>query len=225
MNATGPNVVAFTQLTITTEFHSCAAFSCLLYDFVLSMDDEITLIWRSADTIPKFLYFVSRYLGLAVQAFHAVSCIVSDHSTLYPSFINEVAPGEIAAVFAMDITAFPQFYHLAIHYPSDWPVRGCFYPEVLSFFKISRLQLIDHAGFLFWASKDTRHSSTVYHRATCLEHFPRGLGRYLGIRYTLLFGQSSVRDAASPLDLTMGRRARISCSTFDHWPQNVVVRK
>lgn len=181
MNATGPNVVAFTQLTITTEFHSCAAFSCLLYDFVLSMDDEITLIWRSADTIPKFLYFVSRYLGLAVQAClaftlfpaYCVNFMVFNTATLFVLMLSVELSlmlrlyalygrnrivfyilvfsiiGEIAAVFAMDITAFPQFYHLAIHYPSDWPVRGCFYPEVLSFFKVCWLPLLGFETLLF----------------------------------------------------------------------------
>jgi len=40
----------------------------LLYDAVLSFDEEVQLIWKSPDTLPKFLYFASRYVGLFVQA-------------------------------------------------------------------------------------------------------------------------------------------------------------
>lgn len=215
------------------------------------MDDEITLIWRSADTIPKFLYFVSRYLGLAVQAClaftlfpaYCVNFMVFNTATLFVLMLSVELSlmlrlyalygrnrivfyilvfsiiGEIAAVFAMDITAFPQFYHLAIHYPSDWPVRGCFYPEVLSFFKMPYVRATGRPPYTTlrvarWHAillLDTRHSSTVYHRATCLEHFPRGLGRYLGIRYTLLFGLAFL--AQHPIT---GRRTSFSASDDAH---------
>ncbi|CAL1694131.1 unnamed protein product [Somion occarium] len=49
--------------------HFCEAATTfwLLYDWVISMGDEIELIWTSANTTPKFLYFISRYFGLVTQ--------------------------------------------------------------------------------------------------------------------------------------------------------------
>ncbi|PCH36170.1 hypothetical protein WOLCODRAFT_81650 [Wolfiporia cocos MD-104 SS10] len=42
-----------------------AATTWLLYDLVYSLQDEVCLsLCRSADTLPKFLYLISRYFGL-----------------------------------------------------------------------------------------------------------------------------------------------------------------
>ncbi|PCH36146.1 hypothetical protein WOLCODRAFT_81365, partial [Wolfiporia cocos MD-104 SS10] len=53
-----------------------AAATWLLYDLVHSLNDEVRLsavtdisLYRSADTVPKFLYLVSRYFGLFVQLY------------------------------------------------------------------------------------------------------------------------------------------------------------
>jgi len=49
-------------------FSSCAAGTMLLlFDLLIRLDDEVELIWRSSNTPPKFLYFISRYFGLFVQ--------------------------------------------------------------------------------------------------------------------------------------------------------------
>jgi len=43
--------------------------------------------------------------------------------------------GENVAFLVIDLSAFPQFWSNIIHYPADWPIKGCFYPPVPEFFK------------------------------------------------------------------------------------------
>ncbi|KZS87430.1 hypothetical protein SISNIDRAFT_470997 [Sistotremastrum niveocremeum HHB9708] len=43
-----------------------SAISWLVWDMFISFDDEVRYIWRSPNSICKYLYFYSRYIGLAI---------------------------------------------------------------------------------------------------------------------------------------------------------------
>ncbi|KZT38554.1 hypothetical protein SISSUDRAFT_1061908 [Sistotremastrum suecicum HHB10207 ss-3] len=43
-----------------------SAFSWLVWDMLISFDDEVRYVWRSPNSICKYLYFYSRYIGLAI---------------------------------------------------------------------------------------------------------------------------------------------------------------
>ncbi|KAH9935999.1 uncharacterized protein BXZ73DRAFT_100473 [Epithele typhae] len=46
-----------------------ASAAWLVYDFLITLDDEVELVWKSPNTLPKCLYFVSRYVGLFGQVY------------------------------------------------------------------------------------------------------------------------------------------------------------
>ncbi|KAI0729862.1 hypothetical protein C8Q72DRAFT_826907 [Fomitopsis betulina] len=73
MTTVGYPLVALVSLAQHREFHSVAALTWLVYDYLLSLEDEAFLIWGSADTIPKLLYFISRYFGLVVQCLNCAN--------------------------------------------------------------------------------------------------------------------------------------------------------
>ncbi|KAI0720747.1 hypothetical protein C8T65DRAFT_632673 [Cerioporus squamosus] len=47
--------------------HAAASATFLLYDLLTTLDDEVEYVWSSANALPKYLYFVSRYCGLLGQ--------------------------------------------------------------------------------------------------------------------------------------------------------------
>ncbi|KAI0739061.1 hypothetical protein C8Q80DRAFT_227854 [Daedaleopsis nitida] len=47
--------------------HSAAASTLLLFDLIAHLDEEVQLVWRSGNTLPKYLYFISRYYGILGQ--------------------------------------------------------------------------------------------------------------------------------------------------------------
>ncbi|KAH9836342.1 uncharacterized protein C8Q71DRAFT_761942 [Rhodofomes roseus] len=67
MTTVGYNVVVLADLAQDRGLHATAALAWLVYDYMLSFENEVDLIWSSEDTVPKLLYFVSRYFGLIVQ--------------------------------------------------------------------------------------------------------------------------------------------------------------
>ncbi|KAH9933071.1 uncharacterized protein B0H18DRAFT_1115692 [Fomitopsis serialis] len=67
MSTTGDTLAILANLAHDRGLHAAAALTWLAYDYVLSLEDEVDLIWSSADTVPKLLYFISRYFGLIVQ--------------------------------------------------------------------------------------------------------------------------------------------------------------
>ncbi|EPT02206.1 hypothetical protein FOMPIDRAFT_1160753 [Fomitopsis schrenkii] len=67
MTTIGYPLVTLVSLAQDRGLHSAAALTWLVYDYMLSLEDEALLIWGSADTVPKLLYFISRYFGLVVQ--------------------------------------------------------------------------------------------------------------------------------------------------------------
>ncbi|KAH9836336.1 uncharacterized protein C8Q71DRAFT_77913 [Rhodofomes roseus] len=60
-------VSVFAGISQARGIHSAAALAWLVYDYALSFEEEVDLIWSSEDTVPKLLYFISRYFGLVVQ--------------------------------------------------------------------------------------------------------------------------------------------------------------
>ncbi|KAK7681396.1 hypothetical protein QCA50_015488 [Cerrena zonata] len=72
------NAAVVIQTRLYVHFCETATTFWLLYDWVISLGDEIELIWTSANTPPKFLYFISRYIGLIVQFVY-----VTDSMPLY----------------------------------------------------------------------------------------------------------------------------------------------
>ncbi|KAH9847442.1 hypothetical protein C2E23DRAFT_848474 [Lenzites betulinus] len=48
-------------------FHTLSSAVWLLYDLLTTFDQEVEFVWRSPNSIPKFLYLVSRYVGLFGQ--------------------------------------------------------------------------------------------------------------------------------------------------------------
>ncbi|KZT69955.1 hypothetical protein DAEQUDRAFT_737706 [Daedalea quercina L-15889] len=68
MTTAGDTLVTLIDLAQDRGLHAAAALAWLVYDYLLSLQDEVELIWSSPDTIPKLLYFISRYFGLVVAS-------------------------------------------------------------------------------------------------------------------------------------------------------------
>ncbi|RPD75465.1 hypothetical protein L226DRAFT_44966 [Lentinus tigrinus ALCF2SS1-7] len=47
--------------------HAAASSTFLLYDLVTTLDEEVEYVWSSANALPKYLYFISRYIGIFGQ--------------------------------------------------------------------------------------------------------------------------------------------------------------
>ncbi|KAI0642571.1 hypothetical protein C8Q79DRAFT_219556 [Trametes meyenii] len=61
------DVLFFVRTAHRQSIHSIASSAWLLYDLLTTFDQEMEFVWRSANTLPKYLYFVSRYGGLFGQ--------------------------------------------------------------------------------------------------------------------------------------------------------------
>ncbi|EMD35516.1 hypothetical protein CERSUDRAFT_124806, partial [Gelatoporia subvermispora B] len=59
--------IAFATIERQVEYISVACSAWLLHDWAYSLDNEIRLVWQSSNSLPKFLYFISRYFGLGCQ--------------------------------------------------------------------------------------------------------------------------------------------------------------
>ncbi|KAI0078299.1 hypothetical protein K474DRAFT_1771080 [Panus rudis PR-1116 ss-1] len=56
-------------------YSDVAVTSWLLFDWFIRLDDEIQLVWTSANTPPKYFYFISRYFGLVTQIIYCLEVI------------------------------------------------------------------------------------------------------------------------------------------------------
>ncbi|KAH9939556.1 hypothetical protein B0H21DRAFT_756507 [Amylocystis lapponica] len=73
MNVTvGEAIISHAALAQDVSFNAWAALMWLVYDILTTLDDEVEMIWKSARSLPKYLYFFSRYFGLVLQACFAV---------------------------------------------------------------------------------------------------------------------------------------------------------
>ncbi|KAI0716459.1 hypothetical protein C8Q76DRAFT_724329 [Earliella scabrosa] len=62
-----PDVVAIMRQAHRHSIQTVSSAMFLLYDLLTTFDQEVELIWGSANTLPKFLYFISRYVGILTQ--------------------------------------------------------------------------------------------------------------------------------------------------------------
>ncbi|KZS91802.1 hypothetical protein SISNIDRAFT_456384 [Sistotremastrum niveocremeum HHB9708] len=60
-----PSNVTLLTASQTNAYSTVAAVAWMIWDIVTSLDDEIEYIWKSSWSLCKFLYFYSRYIGLA----------------------------------------------------------------------------------------------------------------------------------------------------------------
>jgi len=63
-------VQVLTSLEAVGEFKivDIALFSLLVWDWIISFDDELSVVWMGSFTLPKFCFVVARYLTLATQS-------------------------------------------------------------------------------------------------------------------------------------------------------------
>ncbi|KZT25094.1 hypothetical protein NEOLEDRAFT_1178836 [Neolentinus lepideus HHB14362 ss-1] len=47
-------------------YMNVAVLACLVYDILLTLPREVSLVWFSRWTIPKLLYFCNRYVPVAI---------------------------------------------------------------------------------------------------------------------------------------------------------------
>ncbi|OSD01426.1 hypothetical protein PYCCODRAFT_1436353 [Trametes coccinea BRFM310] len=64
---TESDVLGYVITSQRRSMHSLASAVWLLYDLLTTFDQEVEFVWRSNNSLPKFLYFVSRYVGLFGQ--------------------------------------------------------------------------------------------------------------------------------------------------------------
>ncbi|KAL6304074.1 hypothetical protein BKA93DRAFT_307468 [Sparassis latifolia] len=53
-----------------TYYSSVAALAWLIFDIVITLDQEVEFIWKARWTFPKCLYLVTRYYGLFNLVFY-----------------------------------------------------------------------------------------------------------------------------------------------------------
>ncbi|TCD70690.1 hypothetical protein EIP91_002065 [Steccherinum ochraceum] len=155
---------------------SAAGTMLLLFDTLISLDDEVELVWRSSNTPPKFLYFISRYLGLFVQIIY-----LTDVFPLYcPTqlyFRSVVELSLMIRIYALwgqqrNVATFlvltwlceqianftllaRAIWEMAQHttpIPSDWLVTGCLVESVPYFFNLCWLPVLLYETLLFFMS-------------------------------------------------------------------------
>ncbi|KAJ6479708.1 hypothetical protein C8R45DRAFT_1101155 [Mycena sanguinolenta] len=56
------SIVAALQNVVTSRYVSVAGYVMLLYDHLLTLDDEVEYIWRAKNTIAKVLFLILRYM-------------------------------------------------------------------------------------------------------------------------------------------------------------------
>ncbi|KAI1788680.1 hypothetical protein LXA43DRAFT_1024636 [Ganoderma leucocontextum] len=67
MSESDAELLFFLQFARRQRLHAIASAAFLVWDLITTLDDEVEYIWGSANTLPKYLYFISRYFGLLGQ--------------------------------------------------------------------------------------------------------------------------------------------------------------
>ncbi|KLO20768.1 hypothetical protein SCHPADRAFT_21269 [Schizopora paradoxa] len=57
--------------TRTNNYAQLASLAIVFYDYILTFDDEINLVWRQSWSIGKALFFLNRYSGIFALAFNS----------------------------------------------------------------------------------------------------------------------------------------------------------
>jgi len=63
-DASAQELRGIVQDLLVVRYAAVAAFVLLAYDYMLTIDDEIRLIWSSRMTIPKFIFLINRYVPI-----------------------------------------------------------------------------------------------------------------------------------------------------------------
>ncbi|EIW55289.1 uncharacterized protein TRAVEDRAFT_131410, partial [Trametes versicolor FP-101664 SS1] len=118
----------------------------LLYDLLTTFDQEVSATGcRSANTLPKFLYLVSRYVGIFGQFCNGQlitslildSCLILSVELSLMLRIDALYGRKAKRVWLLNLpqTAaaingiiYPRIYAESRPFPSDWPLKGCFFP-------------------------------------------------------------------------------------------------
>ncbi|KAI8976688.1 hypothetical protein BD414DRAFT_161639 [Trametes punicea] len=66
-------LIEYAKTSHRQSMHMLASAVWLLYDLLTTFDQEVEFVWRSTNTFPKLLYFISRYGGLCGQLYHATA--------------------------------------------------------------------------------------------------------------------------------------------------------
>ncbi|TBU23152.1 hypothetical protein BD311DRAFT_768988 [Dichomitus squalens] len=67
MSDTSAELLYLAHFAHTQRVHQIACTAFLFWDLSTTLDEEVEYVWGSANTFPKYLYFISRYLGLLGQ--------------------------------------------------------------------------------------------------------------------------------------------------------------
>ncbi|PCH36147.1 hypothetical protein WOLCODRAFT_81601 [Wolfiporia cocos MD-104 SS10] len=129
-----------------------AATTWLLYDLVYSLQDEVCLsLCRSNNTLPKFLYLISRYFGLFCSHLHlhppgalltiqstsaldmlSLSMEVNLMLRLYALYGQRRLKSRlicgIQAFVILNVLTYKYLLNTTRPFPSNWPIKGC-YPD------------------------------------------------------------------------------------------------
>ncbi|KAI0764584.1 hypothetical protein BD413DRAFT_615707 [Trametes elegans] len=166
-------LVEFVRLYQRQTIHSLVSSVWLLYDLLTTFDREVEFVWKSANTFPKLLYLVSSIYGTnllpllcagqSVLSLVLLSCMVLSIEmslmlridALYGRsrtvrILIMVAFGvEISSMVLINVLAYPQVFAQLRPFPSDWPIRGCFYPQGIVLQKVAWIPILLFEMLLF----------------------------------------------------------------------------
>ncbi|KAG9220641.1 hypothetical protein CCMSSC00406_0003740 [Pleurotus cornucopiae] len=116
---------------------SAASLAFLVWDILITTDNEVELIWLKPWSVTKFLYFHIRYVPALVQiaiTFVGTEIAESFHYTAHDCYVWQVFQGvaSVSIIAAVDIILILRVYAL---YNGHWAIRlsvGClFFMEVV----------------------------------------------------------------------------------------------
>ncbi|KAL1946250.1 hypothetical protein VTO73DRAFT_15377 [Trametes versicolor] len=161
--------------------HTLSSAVWLLYDLLTTFDQEVEFVWRSANTLPKFLYLVSRYVGIFGQFALASgllpaycngqlitslildSCLILSvelslmlridalygRSKKVRTLLLVAFAFEAATAAAINGIIYPRIYAESRPFPSDWPLKGCFFPTDIFWNKLCWAPILVFETLLF----------------------------------------------------------------------------
>ncbi|KAF4598135.1 hypothetical protein EYR38_006531 [Pleurotus pulmonarius] len=116
---------------------SAASLAFLVWDILITTDNEVELIWPKPWSVTKFLYFHIRYVPVLVQiaiTFVGTEIAESFHYTTHDCYIWQVFQGvaSVSIIAAVDVILILRVYAL---YNGHWAIRlsvGClFFMEIV----------------------------------------------------------------------------------------------
>ncbi|KAI5117405.1 hypothetical protein M0805_004627 [Coniferiporia weirii] len=143
----------------TVDRSGAAATACLIYDMIISWDQEVEYIWKSAWTPPKLLYLFSRYFSLMTQICHGWTFFEAVTGQLIVLGVEISLMLRVYALYKRDrrilvsllllytaeVTTHCVMLGLELNkivsiaplrdiFPSDFPLSGCFPTNIPAFF-------------------------------------------------------------------------------------------